>query len=264
MREHFGDDLKDWAKSADEMLYGYVTKGPEQTVREAWKEALDQIGIDANEAKTLAPFVERLASAHRGNYNDLVQLYIGRLNRPNIERILDNFFLFWPLSYQVKATMWLARIMFQRIGGVNTGAAGAYLWNEYRQRWNAMLESDAETRNWFEDHDMATTMFEMLFPMTPEGIGVSLSRPVKYVGSWLADGLEIDPEVKQAAFGDYPYVRTIPELLSNSLQVGPMRTARFVSTFMRQFEVPGFTYEDNEVPANFDPEDYIISNLAGT
>jgi GNAT superfamily N-acetyltransferase len=265
MREHFGDDVKDWAKAADEMLYSWSTVGPEETVRQSFRRHIDEAGMTKEEAAIVAPMMERLASAHRGHYNDLVQLYIGRLNRSNLERIFDNFFLFWPLSYQIKATKWLATIMFQRAGGVNTGAGGAYLWDEYRARFNAQLESDAEFRNWFEDHDMATTMFEMIFPMTPEGIGVSLARPTRYVGSWIADGLEIDPDVKQTLVGDYPYVRTLPEMLANSLQIGPMRTARLVSGVMRQFEVPGFTYEDGEEQdPTFDPEDYLISNLSGS
>jgi hypothetical protein len=249
MREHFGDDVKDWVEAADEIMYGYMTKGPENTVMDEVTSVLDDMGITKEEAKQLAPIMERLASAHRGNYNDLVQMYIGRLNRPNLERMLDHFFFFWPLSYQIKASTWLARIMFQRIGGVNTGAGGAYLWDEYRQRWEQSVNNDPEFKAWTEDNSQLLFMTEMLFPMTPQGIGISLSRPTRYVGSWIAQEMQLPDEVK-AAIGEYPYIETIGDLLTNSAAVGLVRTERLWSSILDKFNVPFFDRDANNQPAS--------------
>lgn len=248
MREQFGDDVKDWAQAADEIMYGYMTRGPEATIMGEVKAVMDDMGITKEEAKMLAPFMERLASAHRGNYNDLVQLYIGRLNRSTLERTLDHFFLFWPLSYQIKATTWLARIMFQRIGGVNTGGGGAYLWDEYRQRWEQDAMGDPGFKDWAEENDQLMFLFEMMFPMTPQGIGVSLSRPARYVGSWMAQEIDIPDEYKEM-LGEYPYIETLGDLVTNSLAVGPVRSERLWSSILDKFDVPLFDTDANDTPA---------------
>jgi hypothetical protein len=241
-REQFGDDVKDWSKALDEMMYGYMTKGPEGTVRDAANSALGKLSKE--ERKIITPMVERLSSMHRGHYNDLVQLYVGRMNRPNVERIMDHFFLFWPLSYQIKAAGWLAQIMFNKIGGIRTGASGAYLYDEYRQRWENALANDPELKTWTEDNDGFLFAFEMMFPMTPEGVGVSLSRPTRYVGSWVADGLQIPEDIKNTAFGNYPEINTIPEMLTASAAVGPVRTERLFRQIMNGLGAPGFTYDE--------------------
>jgi hypothetical protein len=237
MVERWGDNVKDWAAEFDRIMYGWVTKGPEQTIKaEAKKVMTQELGMSLEEARTMIPAIERLGQQHRGQYNDLIQLYVGRMNRGNAERLLDHFFFFWPLSYQIKATAWMYRIMFDKIGGVRTGAAGAYLWNEYRQRWDDEVERDPGLRRFLDDNEDFMFAFEMMFPMTPSGVGTSLSRPTRYTAGWLASEMEMPPDM----FGEYENINTIDDVFLNSTRVGPARTYGLFQRVMEGFEVPGF------------------------
>ena len=126
LRQRFGESPKDWATEVNRMMDSLVRRGPEVTVREEWKAVLEEeMGLTHAELKQLAPVLEQLTETYRGVYQDLANLYIGRMSRSNLERMGNNFFLLWPLSYMIKATSWMYRVLFEKIGPV-PGASGAY------------------------------------------------------------------------------------------------------------------------------------------
>ncbi len=246
MRERFGDNIKDWASEFNDMMASLVRKGPEHTTRAAWKKTLeDELGWTHAQMKELAPVVERLTEKYRGIHNDLLNLYVGRMSRSNIERFANNFFMFWPISYMVKVTGWAYKVLMEKLGPVQ-GNAGAFLWDEYRKRYEQLHDNDADFRQWTEDNPDFLFALEMLMPITPASIGVSLSRPTRYVGNWVAD----EWFGKSGLFGDYK-PESVTDLAEGSTRFGPIRTWNMTNNILKSFGVPGFYSEPsgNRPPA---------------
>jgi hypothetical protein len=59
-------------------------------------------------------------------WNDLASVFYGQADRSNLQRLLNHPLLYWPLSYQIKATKWLANILFDKAFGIDTGSLGAW------------------------------------------------------------------------------------------------------------------------------------------
>jgi hypothetical protein len=216
MLERFGDNRQVWADEAEKIMYGWQREGsPESFIKKAFPEELKKMGYTPEEMQAFAPVAERLAQIHRGVLTDLTNLYVGRMDRSNLERMADHMFVFWPLSYQVKASTWLFNIMFKKIGGIES-SAGAYLFDHYRKRFQDAMDNDPKLRDMIQGNDDAFFMLDMMFPITPFGVGVNLSRPTRYIGSWL------NPDI----FGQYASVPKgdVPALVDQSMAVGPRRT----------------------------------------
>ena len=52
----------------------------------------------------LRPLLQRLYDMNQESYNNMLSLVRGNPNRTNIEKIINNYFLYWPASYMIKAT----------------------------------------------------------------------------------------------------------------------------------------------------------------
>lgn len=239
-QERFGTaDPKQWAQQMDELMYGWLNDGPEATVMQSFRELTEEFGFTQQDIQMMSPFMQRLSEMHRALYDDLADLYIGRLNRAGIERVLDNFWLLWPLSYTIKATKWIASIMFYKIGGVRTGPLGAIMYDEYRQRFLRAVENDPELQEWLDDNQDFIFLFEMFLPMSPESIGVSLNKPVRIAGSWL-NANTLDDEGIRNAIGDYSYIEDVPEAIGTAGRWGPVRSWNLFTRLMRNMQVPGW------------------------
>lgn len=261
LQERFGVMSGDnWVKGMDEVMFGWMNEGPEAFVKKQYLEFMDELGMSAADRAIIAPWMNRLSEMHRGIYNDLVDLYIGRLNRTGIERVLDNYWLMWPLSYQIKATKWLAEVMFHRIGGMHTGPVPAIIYQEYRERFNRMLSRDKEFANWLTDNRDFLYMLELMLPMSPESIGVSLNKTVRMAGSFL-NTVSADSQIIRDLVGDYSYIDTVPEALESGTRFGPLRTYNMGKRLLDALGVPGFTHPapiqeptiDWQLPSNFTP-----------
>ncbi len=243
MTERFGDNIKDWAKETDRMMYGWSKGGPEEFATSSFKELIDEMGYTKEEVRSFIPVIERVQEVHRGIYNDMVNLYVGRLSRPNIERLANNYFFIWPISYTIKASTWLYRALFKRIGGIN-GSVGAYAFDEYRQRFENYSKTNPGFKNYLEDHREMMFVMEMMFPISPMGVGGSISRPTRFVGSWLGQVGGSNGPLKglQDIFPPDPKVSpgNIPELIGGAAQVGPIRTYKALGELWSELELPGF------------------------
>jgi hypothetical protein len=136
--------------------------------------------IEAELAKTMgdpvtAAVFERLAAVNQSLFHDLTQVFFGQSNRSNIQRAFNHPFLWWPLSYQIKATKWLLKLMLDEFGGIDTGASVGYTFqkvhDEHRRRWI----SEPGYRAKFEQNRTLYFLAGMLFPIIPTELGVSLS-----------------------------------------------------------------------------------------
>jgi len=119
--------------------------------------------------------VGRLQAINQGLWSDLVQVYFGQTNRSNLQRVLNNPFLYWPISYQLKATRWMLRIMTDQAFGIDSralpGQALQKVWDEHKRR----LLEDPEYRAKLGQHATLIFIAGMLMPILPTDIGVSMS-----------------------------------------------------------------------------------------
>ena len=87
--------------------------------------------------------------------------------------------MFWPISYQIKATKWFARVLFDRAGGLQTNALGAVQFDRMADTHNRLLATDPEYRDWFEKHDTLVFVAQMFFPVSFDSMGVSLNPALR-------------------------------------------------------------------------------------
>ena len=126
-------------------------------------------------------------ATHIGNVNatawaDVRELIYGRVDRARAERILNHPLMWWPLSYQIKATKWLGDLLFQRIGGIETRGLGAYTLDQLMAAHNRALAEDPDYSRNIENHRTLLFVASMLLPITPDQISVSASPILQVFG----------------------------------------------------------------------------------
>jgi len=123
----------------------------------------------------LQPMLDAMISKDAELLDAAYQTFRGNPNRSAVERAMNSFLLFWPLSYQIKASKLLAEFMFSRGLGYRTGSAGAQTWLEFRQQHDQLLQEDPEYAKFFKDNRELLFVLGNFLPITPEDLGVSLS-----------------------------------------------------------------------------------------
>lgn len=201
LRRELGDDAspRQMAEELDRMLYDYDTQGIGATVD---SEARTVLGDADYRALREAGITQRLTDINRKQWETIFNAFRGNVNRSNMERVLNSYFLYWPLSYQLKASKILFDVLTDRSFGRQTDLLGAWtidrLWQEHTDR----LLDDPDYRRMFEDHPTLWQMAGMLLPVTPFDLGVSESRLTRYaqsnigaaIGLWERDqGYPSDP-----------------------------------------------------------------------
>lgn len=116
-------------------------------------------------------------------WNEGTGVIFGQVDRSNMQRLLNHPLLYWPISYQIKATRWLAGVLLDRAFGVETGSLGAVtlgmIWEKHKQA----LADDPEFREFLRRNDTLLFIAQMLVPITPMDLGVSLSPFTRIVHS---------------------------------------------------------------------------------
>ena len=128
-------------------------------------------------AKTpaMAEIYSSLGQANKDLWRNVRSTFYGNPDRSRAERFLNSYLLFWPLSYQIKASKWLLRVMYDRVGGLPTNGVGAVMLDRLAQTHQRLLATDTEYQDWYEKHETLVYMAQMLMPITPDSIGVSLN-----------------------------------------------------------------------------------------
>ena len=140
-----------------------------------------EVGVDAEVAAiiarnpALAEIATRVGEVNKSVWADVRETFWGRVDRSRAERILNHPLLWWPLSYQIKALTWLSRILFHRIGGVETRGLGAYELDQMVAAHNRAMAEDPEYSQFLERHRTLLFAASMFLPLTPDAISVSAS-----------------------------------------------------------------------------------------
>lgn len=218
LREKFGGTPDDIVKGIDDMLYRFDKQGVAKTITE---EAVSQLG--AEEARALAPFLDQVFRRNDELFQSIKQTFNGNPNRTNLERIGNSYWLYWPLSYQIKATKWLVSVMTHEFGGVKTNLAPAAVYAHYYEEHKKRLATNAGYAAMFEQVPTLWFASAMIFPITPGDLGVSLSRIPRYVGGAL--GL----------WGEYKAMDNPGAFASAVMSMGPTYTAQLLERAGRDF-----------------------------
>lgn len=215
---------KTWSEMLDDMMYDFDTKGVHQSFMDEFVQIAKDEGWSTSEVTEFTKVIERISEKNQQAYDDLVALYQGNLNRNRLERLMNSYWLYWPISYQIKATKWLFNVLANRMGGRQTNLAGAYLVDRQADRFFEELDSDPEFRRQFEDQEDLWFVAAMFFPATPVDIGVSLNRGVRYAGSLLA------PEI----IPPYAGIDGFEDIAPRMLELGPVYSTRLFQTLFNE------------------------------
>lgn len=181
--------------------------------------------LDAEVAKAAGtvyePLVRRLAFLNQQYWQDYASMVFGQVDRSNLQRLLNHPMLYWPISYQVKATKWLASMMFEQMGGYRTGALGAVTLgrlHDQHRRWMRDVEGYGTS---ISANRQLLFFAQMLLPITPWDIGVSLSPFTRLALSFVTG----DGSYTRNLFGvgpGYTYFDLLPRLLREQSQPGSL------------------------------------------
>lgn len=218
--ERFGSDGRSWSKQLDDMMYDFDNKGVRQTVfdtakKDGWTDA---------EIIEFGDVLERVTELNQRSYDDIVAVYTGDLHRSRIERVLNSYWLYWPISYQIKATKWMFNSLLNRFGGRRLNMLPLYKYNQVAEQYQELLMNNVQFQEEMEKNEDLWFAVNMLFPATPMDTGVSLNRGVRYVTSLVAPNV-IPPYIGIDGPEDIP---------TRMLEMGPVFTARFLQSIVNE------------------------------
>lgn len=139
-------------------------------------EVIDQAIAEAmKDSPELSEVLTRLGDVNKQTWGDIRETIYGNPNRSQAERLLNSYWLYWPLSYQIKSTKWFAKVLFDSAGGMKTNAGGAWLFDQMATTHQQQLQTNPKYQQWFEKHRSLVFMAQMLFPVSFDKVGVSLN-----------------------------------------------------------------------------------------
>lgn len=164
-----GDTPDAWLKALDQHYRKIMDSVDPAAVASA------EVMKDAIADPALAELYGRLAQVNEELWGSVRNTFYGNPARSNVERWMNHYLLYWPISYQIKATKWLAKVLLDRAGGLKTNAAGAYGLDQLATYHSQLMQNDPDYAEFIQEHPTLLFAAQMLLPMSPDSIGVSLS-----------------------------------------------------------------------------------------
>jgi hypothetical protein len=179
-----GEIMRQWTPAmadrylgaADAYWHKVLATGSDEEVRAMLE---GQVAPEVASNPAMGEVLGRLVQANEEHLADVRKTFFGNPDRSRAERVLNSYLLYWPLSYQIKATKWMASVLYDRAGGLKTNAGGAWLLSDMVQKHNQLLAADPQYRSWFEKHQTLVFLAQMLMPITPNSFGVTLNPIVR-------------------------------------------------------------------------------------
>lgn len=225
-----------WADEFHRMLYEWDETG----VRATLDAEADKLGMLAG--GQYDDLLDQLYVRHQQSYLSMQRLMRGNINRSNLERVLNNPFLYWPISYQLKAGRWMLDTLFNRFGGRQTGFAGAGALTHWMDTHERLMEENPEYAKIFIDHPYMWRMASQMVPMTPFDMGTYMARWTRYGSNWVAGTINED-------LRDERYPQDILSFIERSAALGP---AYSLTTWTRAMdEVNTEDDEEGDGPIGF-------------
>jgi hypothetical protein len=174
-----GDTPKSYLQAMDNW-YGRLMKSPDA------EGMVDQVmANEATRTPAMAEVYGQIAAANKNLLGDIRGTFFGNPDRSQVERVMNSYLLYWPISYQIKAAKWLMRTLFDKVGGLPTNAGGAYLLNQAMAYHTRLMAEDPDYANTIASNKTLLFAAQMMFPIDP-------THPL----SW-----SLSPVLKDALFG---------------------------------------------------------------
>jgi hypothetical protein len=209
------DAGKPLSQILDEQMYKFDDKGVKKTVEDEAK-----MLFSPEEFLELQPVIQAISAKNNDSYVSIKRILRGNPNRSHIEKILNSYWLLWPISYQLKAGKWFFKVMVDAEGGGTMKNLAKF---EYiRAKFETNMQEKEEFRNVFENNPTLWQIARMIMPMDPSEYGVSLGRPTRYTGQMLGilEGSAVPMDPIRAAI--------------RSLSIGPLYFAELLQYAQRE------------------------------
>jgi hypothetical protein len=182
------------------------------------------------EREVMAPLLTKIAERNVELWSDVKHTFLGNTDRSRVERVMNSYWLYWPISYQIKAAKWLGDIMLNGSFGHDNGALLAGKYALWQQQHVDRMKKDASYAAMFEQNKNLWFIAQMLLPITPEDIGTSLSRPTRLAGASAQDAVNDMLGTRLGAFTAYKQLQdgVIPSVTWIT-DLGPLYTQELLN-----------------------------------
>lgn len=174
VQRKYGAEKGTWAEQLNETLYSFDRRGVRNMIDEAVRRVRKYEKWTQAEYDQVVPFINKLVERNQQTFDDLTAVHIGNINRSRLERTLNSFWLYWPLSYQIKATKWMVGALTNRAFGQQTNLGGAFTLERAPDRVRE-LSQNPEFQQQMEDNEDWWFAASMLLPVAPWDVGISLN-----------------------------------------------------------------------------------------
>jgi len=214
----------DYIADLDQKLVNFDDKGVASTLRQAYRDLYKESPERAIEAWENKVVLQAWGDANRTLMDDIRKVHYGNPDRTNVERFLNSYLLYWPLSYQIKVGKWVVRMLTERAFGQNTNLAAAFKYNEVREMFVDEMSTNQDFAQFMQGNEHIFQAAMMMFPITPEDLGVNLSRPFRLFGSFLGIFEPMRGRDDPAAWASY------------IMEIGPIYTYKLLSDLSSDWE----------------------------
>lgn len=187
-------DLWQLKKDAQTELDALVIQRRQQAFTKDWRPELDPL--------VQAQWAHEMAQADHAR-----QILFGNPQRNAVERVLNSYLLYWPLSYQLKAGRTMFEFMLSKGFGYKTNTTIGQAYNHLRHWHDDKLKTDSEYAKFFKDNKQLIFLLQQLFPATPDEIGVTLSPvirlPMQVARGYRSPAQALERATRTGVVGDF-------------------------------------------------------------
>jgi hypothetical protein len=176
--KRYGGDINNWVDGLTQDIYGIDKDGARKYVADMIKGE----GWTREEVVQMQPLVDEIVNRVQQNFDDIYQLHVGNINRSRIERVMNSYWLLWPVSYMLKANKWMFKILTQGAFGHKTNLGGAWALNQLADYYHQRYIQDDGFRKLIDNNKDLEFMLSSILPVAPWSDGVSLNRLTRYIG----------------------------------------------------------------------------------
>lgn len=224
LERKFGKEKGTWGQQLDEMLYSFDRRGVRRTIDEAVRRVSKYEKWSQAEFDQMQPLISKMVERNQQAFEDLIHMHIGNVDRSRVERVMNSFWLYWPLSYQIKAAKWMGKILTDRSFGGQTNLGGAWALDRLADNFREGVQNNPGFQQQVKDNEDLWFVASMLLPIAPWDAGVSLNKLVRYAGG---NVLDLWPE--------YAGLDNPGDYATRMLEMGPLYTVKLAQRLWDQY-----------------------------
>jgi hypothetical protein len=176
-----GDSPAEYVRKLDDMLYQYDMQGVKRTFEMEQKRLHYETAMQNPDFREM---MNLIFDENQKTYDAVYNTFGGNPSRSNLERTLNSYWLYWPLSYQLKAGKWMFDVLTKK-GVFGPNLTGAYWFNNVATKVTNLIANDPDYVKFMKQNESLFMFGQMMFPITPTDFGLSLNKLVRAIGGWI-------------------------------------------------------------------------------